>query len=372
MVVASLLASMSAGLAQHRTEGRPTPHGGCALTTPATSDYARLIESLKARVHHSRLRAALSVNQELVLLYWHIGRELLVRRDREGWGAKVIDRLSRDLCRAFPDMRGFSPRNLRSMQAFAAAWPDEQIVKQTVSRLPWGHNVRLLQKVKDPDQRLWYARAAIHHGWSRDILVHQVDTRLHERSGAAPTNFAATLPSPQSDLAQQVTKDPYCFDFLTLSADARERDLEGGLIAHIRDFLLELGVGFAFMGTQVPVKVGDHSFALDMLFYHVALRAYVVIELKAGGFKPEYAGKLNFYLSAVDDTLKRPDDQPSIGLLLCRDKDDVVVEYALRGMSQPIGVAEWQAALVHDLPENLRGRLPSVEEVERELFGIEE
>ena len=332
-----------------------------------STEYGAFVEDLKQRVREAQLRASLAVNSELILLYWRIGKDILERQKRLGWGAKVIDRLSTDLRRAFPEMKGFSARNLLFMRGFAQAWPDEEIVKQLVSQLPWGHNIRLIQKVADPEVRLWYLRRAVAHGWSRDILVMQIDSELHRRAAAAPTNFDRTLPPPQSDLARQAVKDPYCFDFLTLHQDAMERELEQGLVEHIRDFLLELGVGFSFVGTQVLLKVGDQDFFLDMLFYHLKLRCFVVIELKARAFQPEYAGKLNFYLSAVDDLLRHESDQPTIGLLLCKTKDDVVVEYALRDLNKPIGVARWETKLVESLPEDLVGTLPTVEEFEAEL-----
>lgn len=332
-----------------------------------SSEYRAFVETLKKRVREARLRASLGVNQELILLYWRIGKDILARQEQLGWGAKVVEQLSIDLRRAFPAMKGFSARNLLFMRRFAQAWPEEGIVKQLVSLLPWGHSIRLIQKVADPQVRLWYVRKAVEHGWSRDILVLQIDSELHRRQGAAPTNFDRTLPPQQSDLARQTVKDPYCFDFLTLHQDALERDLERGLVEHIRDFLLELGVGFSFVGTQVPLKVGEQDYFLDMLFYHLKLRCFVVIELKAGAFQPEYTGKLNFYLSAVDDLLRDEGDQPTIGLLLCKAKDDVVVEYALRDLSKPIGVARWKTKLVESLPDALKGKLPTVEEIEAEL-----
>jgi len=333
-------------------------------------DYQAFLETLKERVRKARMRASLAVNSELVLLYWRIGREILARQEELGWGAKVIDQLAKDLRRAFPEMKGFSARNLKYMRAFAQAWLDEEFVQQAAAQIPWFHNVVILQKVKDPEARAQYVGYARQYGWSRAVLQLQIDQHLHERQGQAPNNFAQTLPPPQSDLAQQITKDPYCFDFLTLADDARERDLERGLVKHIRDFLLELGAGFSFVGTQIPLQVADQDFYLDMLFYHLELRCYVVIELKATAFRPEYAGKLNFYLSAVDDLLRHESDQPTIGILLCRSRDDLVVEYALRDMSKPIGVAGWETRLVESLPQELEGRLPTVEEIEAELTGI--
>lgn len=335
-------------------------------------DYAALLGDLKAQIRIAQTRAALSVNRELVLLYWHIGRVILQRQQAEGWGAKVIDQLSRDLKAEFPYMKGFSPRNLKYMQQFAAAWPDEQMVQQLVAQIPWGHNIILLQSLKDPAQREWYARAAIQHGWSRNVLAHQIASRLIERQGQATTNFDRALPTAQSELARQLLKDPYHFDFLTLHDEALERDLERGLLAHLRDFMLELGVGFAFVGSQYHLEVGGEDFYLDLLFYHLKLRCYVVVELKIGEFRPEYVGKMNFYLSAADDLLRHEQDGPSIGLLLCRTQNKVIAEYALRGVDKPLGVSTYE--LAESLPAELRGSLPSVEELEKEMekLGSEE
>ena len=329
--------------------------------------FAPLLADLKARVRSAQLKAAVSVNRELILLYWHIGREILRCQHEQGWGAKVVDRLSIDLRIEFPDLGGFSTRNLLRMRAFADAYPDAAIVPQLVAHIPWGHNVLLLERVKDPASREWYARKTIEHGWSRSVLTVQIESRLRERSGKAITNFDRTLPPEQSDLAREVLKDPYTFDFLTLADDAIERDLERGLTEHIEKFLLELGVGFAFVGRQVRLDIGDDEFSIDLLFYHLRLRCYVVIDLKMKRFRPEDAGKMNFYLSAVDDLLRHPDDRPSIGLLLCKDKHRVTVEYALRDIAKPIGVAEWQTKLVDSLPQDLQGKLPSIAELEREL-----
>ncbi|WP_216322754.1 PDDEXK nuclease domain-containing protein [Deinococcus aestuarii] len=331
-------------------------------------DYPALLGELKDRIRSAQTRAALAVNRELILLYWQMGQAILGRQQQAGWGAKVIDQLSRDLKREFPEMKGFSRSNLSSMQQFAATWPDEGTVQQLVGQLPWGHNIALMQKVKDPGQREWYARATVEHGWSRNVLIHQIEGRLRERQGQATTNFGRALPSPQSELAQQLLKDPYNFDFLTLHDEALERDLERGLLAHLRDFMLELGVGFAFVGSQVHLEVGGEDFYLDLLFYHLRLRCYIVIDLKIGEFKPEYVGKMNFYLSAADDLLRHPSDAPSIGLLLCRTQNKVIAEYALRGVDRPLGVSTYE--LAEALPQELRGQLPSVEELERELEGL--
>jgi len=331
--------------------------------TPA--GYAEFLAELKRRIHTAQLRASLAVNRELIVLYWQIGRDILARQSQEHWGAKVIDRLAADLKRAFPDIRGFSPRNLKYMRAFAEAWPGAKFVQQVAAQIPWFHHCVLLEKVKSPSDREWYLRATIHHGWSRNVLTHQIELGLMERQGRAVTNFRQSLPSPQSDLAQQITKDPYAFDFLTLGDEAHERDLERGLLQHLRKFLLELGVGFAFVGSQYRLQVGEREFYIDLLFYHLKLRAYVVIDLKVGAYEPEYAGKMNLYLSAVNDQLRHPDDQPSVGLILCKTRDRVVAEYSLRDVSKPIGVSEYQLAAA--LPEPLKGTLPTIEEIESEM-----
>jgi len=330
--------------------------------------YDQFLDDLKARIRSAQIRAALAVNRELVLLYWSMGRDILARQQEQGWGAKVVERLASDLRRAFPEMKGFSRTNLLYMRAFAEAWPDEEFVQQVAGQLPWFHQCTLLDKVKDRDQRLWYIQAAQEFGWSRNVLVHQIETRLFERQGKAVTNFARTLPAPQSDLAQQILKDPYNFDFLTLGQDAEERALERGLLEHIRRFLMELGAGFAFVGSQYLLNVGGEEFYLDLLFYHLKLRCFVVIDLKMGKFLPEYAGKMNFYLAAVDKQLRHENDAPSVGLILCRTKNRLIAEYALRNVGTPIGVSEFQ--LVESLPETLQGSLPTVEQLELELGGI--
>jgi len=335
--------------------------------TALPSGYAPLLADLKARVRAAQMRAVLSVNRELILLYWHIGGQILRCQREEGWGAKVVERLAKDLRTEFPEMHGFSRANLLSMRAFAEAYADEAIVQQLVGQLPWGHNILLLTKVKNREQRIWYARQTLEHGWSRAVLTAQIQTDAQKRQGKALSNFKQTLPPPQSDLAQQALKDPYTFDFLTLSADARERELEQGLVDHIQKFLLELGVGFAFVARQMHLEVGGEDYYLDLLFYHLKLRCYVVIDLKMEPFRPEFAGKMNFYLSAVDDTMRHQQDQPTIGLLLCRDKNRITVEYALRHMTKPIGVAQWRTRLVESLPKKLEGALPSVKDLEKEL-----
>lgn len=340
------------------------------MTTIDITGYNHFLHDLKTRIRAARTRAAMAVNRELVLLYWQIGRDILERQEREGWGAKVIERLAKDLRAEFPDMKGFSPRNMLFMRAFAEAYADEAIVKQLVSLLPWGHVVRLIQKVKSPEEREWYIHKAFEHGWSRDILVMQIESQLFHRQGKAVNNFVATLPPSQSDLAQQALKDPYLFDFLGLGNEAQEREVERELVNHITSFLLELGAGFSYVGRQVHLEVEGEDFFIDLLFYHLKLRCYVVIELKATSFKPEYAGKLNFYLSAVDATMRHESDNPSIGLILCKDRKGLIAEYALKDISKPVGISEYQ--LVAAIPENLKGSLPTIEELEAEFADSNE
>ena len=285
------------------------------------SDYPAFVADIKERIRTAQVRASLAVNREMVLPYWQISRDLLMRQQQEGWGAKVVERLSRDLRLAFPGMTGLSRTNLLYMRAFAAAYPDEAIVQHLAGQIPWFLNCTLLDKAKDPAEREWYMRQTIQYGWSRNVLVHQIESGLYARQGQAQTNFDRTLPPPQSDLARQLLKDPYNFEFLSLGAEAHERDLERGLLEHIRRFLLELGEGFAFVGSQYHLEVGGDDFYMDLLFYHLRLRCYVVVDLKIGKFTPGDAGQMNFYLSAVDDLLRHPDDKPTIGLLLCKEKN---------------------------------------------------
>jgi predicted nuclease of restriction endonuclease-like (RecB) superfamily len=298
-----------------------------------------------------------------------IGRTILDRQLNAGWGAKVIDRLSEDLRATYPDMQGFSPRNLKYMRAFAAAWPEGAIVQAPLAQISWYHNIALLERLGDADTRLWYARSALLHGWSRNVLVLQIESRAHERHGKAVSTFAKTLPPADSDMAEQIFKDPYLFDFLGTADPRREREVEQALVDHIQRFLLELGTGFAFVGRRVHLEVGDQDFYLDLLFYHLKLRCFVVIELKTVPFDPAFVGQLNLYLSATDDLLRHPDDKPTIGLLLCRSKDQLVVEYALRDVDKPIGVAQWETRLVETLPVELEGSLPTIAQIEAELGG---
>lgn len=340
-----------------------------ATLVPTPPGYVEWLTELKARIHQAQQRAALAVNRELVLLYWQLGRDILQRQTERGWGAKVIERLATDLRAAFPEAKGFSPRNLKYMRAFAEAWPDPEFVQAVLAQLPWYHQLALLEKLHTEDARRWYAAKAIEHSWSRNVLVVQIETRVKERSGAASNNFEARLPKPQSDLARESLKDPYRLDFLGVTEEAQEREIENALVQHVTQFLLELGAGFAFVGRQVLLTVAGDEFFVDLLFYHLKLRCYVVVELKAGAFKPEYAGQLNFYLAAIDAQMKGAQDAPTIGLLLCKQRNRLVAEYALRGIDSPMGVAEYR--LIESLPEALASSLPSIEELERELGGDE-
>lgn len=333
-----------------------------------SNDYQQWLTDLKQDILHTQTKAALSVNRELVLLYWRIGKSILEKQEKLGWGAKVIDKLAKDLIQEFPEMKGFSLRNCKYMRALAEAYPDEEFVQQAVAQIPWGHNVRILDYVKNFIEREWYIRQTIANGWSRNILVLQIESKLYQRQGKASNNFASVLDKPHSELAQQLLKDPYNFDFLTLGNEAHERDLEKGLLKHIERFLLELGIGFAFVGSQYHLEIAGQDYYIDLLFYHLHLRCFVVIDLKMREFIPEDSGKMSFYLSAVDDLLRHAQDQPSIGLILCKTKNKIIVEYALRESNRPIGVSEFQ--LTSLLPEKLKGSLPTIEELETELDDL--
>lgn len=352
------------------------------------SGYAGLLGDIKQRVRHAQTRAVLAVNAELIRLYWDIGALIASRQKEQGWGAAVIPRLARDLHNELPEEKGFSERNIKRMLAFYREYPQLDFVPQAVAQnaetqeapqavalfqaellqaIPWGHHAELMAKVKDLPIRRWYMEATLQHGWSRNILVMQIESAAHHRQGRTISNFASRLPAPESDLVQQTLKDPYLFDFLTLAPGFHERELETGLVAHLEKFLLELGQGFAFVGRQYHLAIGDQDFYIDLLFYHLKLRCYVVIDLKRGDFKPEYTGKMNFYCNIVDDKLRHPSDQPTIGLILCQQPNRVLAEYALRGVDKPIGVSSYE--LTRALPENLESSLPSIEAIERELQG---
>ena len=327
---------------------------GTGAMTNGLEGYADFLADVKSQIQTARVQATLAVNRHLLDLYWRIGREISARQTTHGWGDSILLTLAKDLQTAFPGVSGFSRRNLYRMRSLYLAYKDQsEFVPQAVAQIPWGHNIILLEKVKAPEIRDWYVRAAFEHGWSRAVLEMQIESRLHERQGKAITNFSRTLPPLQSDMAQALLKDPYNFDFLTLSSDAHERDVERGLLEHIRRFLLELGAGFAFVGSQYPLEVDGQDYYLDLLFYHLKLRCFVVIDLKAAAFQPEFVGKMNFYLAAVDDTLRHENDAPSIGLLLCRKKQALTVEYALRNVSTPIGVAEFITDLARRIEDEL-------------------
>jgi predicted nuclease of restriction endonuclease-like (RecB) superfamily len=333
-----------------------------------SDNYDDFFRNLKERIRAAQVKAALAVNHELVLLYWHIGREILQRQQEEGWGSKVVDRLAQDLKIEFPDMTGFSLRNLKYMRAFAEAYPDEAIVHQAVAQIPWKHNCAILDKLKDPQKRIWYIQKTIEHGWSRNVLIHQIDSDLYSRQGGALTNFQEVLPLPQSDLAQSLLKSEYNLEFLDLREKALERDLERALLEHIQKFLLELGVGFAFVGHQYRLEVEGVEFFADLLFYHLALSCFVVIELKTTDFKPEYSGQINFYVNVIDDKLPRPHDNPTIGIILCRSKKKAIVEYSLQGMTQPISVSTYRTTAA--LSEEFKQQLPSVEDLQHEIETV--
>lgn len=350
-----------------------TPKKLSTKSTPViTKEYAQTLLSLKKQVQEAQIKAALSANRELIKLYWSIGKTIAEKQEKSGWGSKLIEQLAKDLQNLFPGISGFSRTNVFRMRTFFESY---QIVPQAVGQfedlpifsIPWGHNALLIDKIKNVNQRLWYAQQAIENGWSRSTLETYIKSGLHKRQGKAITNFSKTLPTPHSGLAQQSLKDPYLFDFLTLQEEHLEKDVEQGLIDHIQKFLLELGKDFAFVGRQYPLEVDNNDYYLDLLFYHLKLRCYVVIELKNTEFKPEHTGKLNFYLSAVDSLLRHKNDNQTIGLLLCKTKKNLTVEYALRDIKKPIGVAEYETKIVESLPKNLKRNLPTIEEIETEL-----
>lgn len=370
-----------------------TSMAGAKGSLPA--DYPCLLNDIKSRIRTAQIKATFSANREMILMYWDIGRMIAARQKKEGWGAAVIPRLARDIRNEMPELKGFSERNIKLMTQFyheyswspsigqlpvaqlkdsdsflpqpAAKMDHTKKVQRLVAQLPWAHNVLLMQKIKHLPTRCWYMMSAIKEGWSRDVLRLMIDSRIHERQGKAVTNFKEKLPPLQSDLAQQTLKDPYIFDFLTLQEPFHEREMEITLIHHLEKFLLELGQGFAFVGRQFHFDVGDDDFYVDLLFYHLRLRCFVVIDLKKGAFKPEYAGKMNFYCSVVDDRMRHATDNPTIGLVLCQDRNKVVAEYALRGVRKPIGVSEYQ--LTRALPRKFKSALPTIEEIEAELSG---
>lgn len=334
-------------------------------------NYQSFLKEIKEQIQQERYKAVMTANKSMILMYWNIGKLILDRQKKEGWGTKVIDRMSCDLKDAFPDMSGFSPRNLKYMRKFAESWQDIKIVQRTVAQIPWRSNITLLDKIKDPEIRLWYAEKTIENGFGKDMLTFQIESKLHQREGKAVSNFKNALPPVDSDMATQSFKDPYIFDFVGNSDYIKERALEQSLMDHIQKFLLELGQGFAFVGRQVHLELGSSDFYLDLLFYHVKLKCYVVIELKTGKFDPGYVSKLNMYLNVVNDVLCQPEDNQTIGLLLVKSKEKLVVEYSLSGFKNPIGVSNWENKITKSLPENIKHNLPTIEEIEKELSDYE-
>ena len=338
----------------------------------SAKEYAKTLTILKKQIQEAQVKAVSSANKELIALYWTIGKTVVEKQKYKGWGSGLIEKLVKDLQNEFPGIEGFSRANIFRMKAFFLAYEKvaqavRQIETLPILALPWGHNIVIIQKLKDNNERLWYAQKAVQNGWSRNILESWIRGDLFHREGKAVTNFRQTLPSPQSDLAQHAIKDPYVFDFLTLHSDYLEKDLEEGLTSHIQKFLLELGQGFAFMGRQYPIEVDGDTSYIDLLFYHTKLKCHIVIELKARAFKPEDVGQLNFYLSAVDETVKHPEDGPTIGILLCRTKSKIKAEYAFRGLKRPIGIARYETMLTKALPEGFKPSLPTIKEIEEEL-----
>lgn len=331
------------------------------------NSYIQTLENIKSAIRTAQIKASLAVNSELIILYWNIGKIILQQQKEQGWGAKVIENISKDLQNSFPNMKGLSYRNLNYMRKFAETYPDFEFVQQVVAQLPWGQNIWLMDKLETNEKRIWYAQKAIENSWSRNILAMQIESNLYERQNGENkvNNFALTLPKPQSDLANELLKDQYVFDFLEISEQAKEREVEQGLVRNLKKFLLELGKGFAFVGEQYHLSVSNQDYYLDLLFYHTKLHAYVVFELKIGEFLPEYAGKMNFYLNAVDEQVKTEADNPSIGVILCKSKDKIIAEYSIKDMTKPIGIAEY--TLTKAIPDNIKDNMPTIEELEQNL-----
>ncbi len=333
-----------------------------------TSDYKSFIKDIKSHIQKAQIKASLAVNQELLNLYWDLAEKIVAKQKNAAWGDGFLLQMSQDLQIEFPGMKGFSKRNLELIRQWYLYWlPSTAIAKQVVSQIPWGHNLAIISKIKNVNDAIFYVQKTIQNNWSRSVLVHQIESALHQREGKALNNFKQTLPVPQSDLAHQMLKDPYQFDFLSLRERHDERELEDALLNHLTKFLMELGAGFSFLGRQYPLEVEGDEFFIDLLFYHVKLHCYVVIELKTVKFKPEFAGKLNFYISAVDGKLKTKQDRPTIGMLICKSKNNTVVEYSLSDIAKPIGVSEY--AITQHLPDQFKSSLPSIEEIEAELSG---
>lgn len=329
-----------------------------------SSEYISIVENIKREIKAAQYRAAIHANVDMLLLYHDIG---CVINEHKLWGNRFIDNLATDIRMDFPESKGYSVRNLKYMAKFAETYPNREFVQTVSAQIPWSHNIAIIEKVKDPEQRIWYIQKTAENGWSHNVLIHQIESGLYQRQVLVDkvSNFESRLPSPQSELAAQTMKDPYVFDFIPFREEMLERDIEQALVRDVTKLLLELGTGFAFLGNQYHLNVGGDDFYIDLLFYNLNLRCYVVIELKAGDFKPEYAGQLNFYLSAVDGILKKEEDNPSIGLLLCKSKNNLVAEYSLKDISKPIGVSEYK--VTRSLPDALEEQLPSVEDIQKRI-----
>ena len=334
--------------------------------TKEHTEYISWVNGLKTLIQKTQIKASISVNRELLGLYWAIGKSISEKVDKVNWGSSVVEELSKDLKTEFPNQKGFSRSNLFSMKKwfdfYSKSEIDHKKIQQLVGQIPWGQNVVIISKSKSIDEAVFYSNKTIENNWSRSVLIHQIELGFYKRHGKAITNFTKTLPSPHSELATETLKDPYKFDFLTLQEKALEKDIENQLVKHITSFLLELGTGFSFVGQQVPVKIDNQDFYIDLLFYHIKLKCYVVVELKAIEFKAEFTGKMNLYLSAIDDNLKTDAENPTIGLLLCKSKSKIIAEYALRGMTQPIGIAEYE--INKAIPKEIKTELPTIEEIE--------
>lgn len=330
--------------------------------------YNSFLVDIKTQIKLSQQKAFNAVNQEMISLYFNIGKMINTWQKELGWGAKVVDKLSLDILNEFPNMSGFSTRNLKLMVQFYKEYSNDEFVQPIVAQIPWTHNIILIQKIKDKNIRFWYMEQTLQNGWSKDILSLMINSEVHNRTGNLVSNFSQILPPLESDLVQQSFKDPYRFDFLTITEPFRERELENNLIKHMEKFLIELGSGFAFVGRQYKLEIGDDEFYIDLLFYHLKLRCFIVVELKKGKFKPEYSGQVNFYCSAIDGILAQKDDKPTIGLILCQEKNEIVAEYSLKNMTQPIGISEYQ--LTEVLPKEFESSLPTIEEIEQELKQI--
>ena len=330
-----------------------------------SQDYKALIQDIKSKVQSAQIKAAISVNKELLKLYWEIAQIIIEKESNSSWGDSLIKQISSDLKDEFPSMKGFSTTNLKYMRRWYLFYEKSQQLVDQITSIPWGHNIAIFIKAENTNEATFYVQKTIENNWSRSVLVHQIENNLYSREAKAINNFEAKLPSPQSDLAKQTLKDPYCFDFLTLREKYDERDLENELINHVSKFLLELGAGCSFIGKEYRLEINGDEFFTDLLFYHVRLHSYVVVELKTVKFKPEFAGKLNFYVSAMDDLLKTELDNPTIGILICKSKNNTVVEYALKDVNKPIGVSEY--TITKNLPDKFKSSLPSIEEIEAEL-----